>query len=71
MEIGWKNDFTIKVRRGEDTDTVIIEANKEGLRSLADQLSALAEEAPGTHIHYDEYNSLEAGSSDLIIEKTR
>ena len=32
-------------------------------------MPALAEETPGSHIHYDEYNSLEEGSSELIIEK--
>ncbi|MGX8704644.1 MAG: Imm32 family immunity protein [bacterium] len=45
-------------------------ANREGLLSLANQLSALAEEAPGSHIHFDQYNSLEDGSVELIIEKT-
>ena len=29
----------------------------------------LAGEEPGSHIHYDEYNSLEDGSDELIIEK--
>ena len=43
--------------------------DKEGLLSLQQQLAALAEETPGSHIHYDEYNSLEEGSSELIIEK--
>ena len=38
--------------------------------SLAKQLTALADGVPGDHIHYDEYNSLEDGSVDLVIERT-
>ncbi len=67
MEMIWKDGFTIKVRG--DEKEVIISANKEGLVSLANQLKALANESIGCHIHYDEYNSLEDGSSDLIIER--
>ena len=48
---------------------VVISANKEGMLSLAKQLAALAEGAPGDHIHYDEHNSLEDGSAELIIER--
>ena len=47
----------------------VISANKEGLLSLAQQLTALAEEPAGSHIHSDENNSLEEGSAELIIEK--
>ena len=69
MEINWEDGFTVKVRV-EDGDTVVISANKEGLLSLARQLTDLANEETGCHIHYDAYNSLEDGSSELIIEKT-
>lgn len=50
---------------------VLISANNEGLLSLANHLLTLAQkEVPiGSHIHLDEYNSLEEGSIDLIIEK--
>jgi hypothetical protein len=48
---------------------VTISANREGLLSLARHFQALAEGVPGDHIHYDEYNSLEEGSSALIIER--
>ena len=68
MEINWEDGFTIKVRV-EDGGTVVISANKEGLHSLAAQLTDLANEKTGCHIHYDAYNSLEDGSSELIIEK--
>ena len=32
------------------------------------KLTALANEGAGSHIHYDEYNSLEECSDELIIE---
>ena len=63
----WEDGFTIKVR-GEEKE-VVISANREGLLSLANQLKALADESVGSHIHYDEYNSLEEGSSELLIER--
>ena len=68
MIINWKDGFEIHVKT--DNNTIVISANKEGLLSLADQLTALAGEKPGCHIHYDDYNSLEEGSVDMIIEKT-
>ena len=68
MTITWQDGFKIYIRI--DGDTAVISGNKEGLLSLAEQLSALAEEKTGTHIHYDQYNSLGEGSAGLIIEKT-
>ena len=67
MQIEWVDGFEIRVRvsGGETT----ISANREGLLSLARQLAALAEAAPGDHIHYDDSNSLEAGSAELIVER--
>ena len=65
MEIEWVDGFEIRVK--VDHDAVVISANKEGMLSLAKQLTALAEAAPGQHIHYDEYNSLEDGSAELIV----
>ena len=69
MEVEWVEGFEIKVTIDDD-GTVVIDANKEGLLSLANQLTAMAENVPGTHIHYDAYNSLEEGSTELIITKT-
>ena len=66
MEINWHDGFNIKVKA--ENGEVLISANKEGLLSLADQLTALAEEEKGSHIHYGDYNSLENGSDELIIE---
>ena len=67
MTIKWVDGFEIRVsvEHGE----AVISANKEGLLSLAQQLTALAEETAGSHIHYDEYNSLEERSAELTIEK--
>ena len=65
----WEDDAEIKVST-EDGE-VLIEANADGLTSLANHLLNLAQTAvpSGAHIHFDEHNSLEDGSSDLIIAK--
>ena len=68
MKIDWVDGFEIRVGSGQGE--AVISANREGLLSLARQIAALAEEAPGSHIHYDRHNSLEEGPSDLIIVKT-
>ena len=67
MTIAWVDGFEIRAvaEKGE----IVISANREGLLSLAKQLTTLADGVPGDHIHYDEHNSLEAGSVDMIIEK--
>ena len=67
MKIKWEDGFEIHVII--DKNTAVISANREGLLSLAGQLTALAEEPPGSHIHYDENNSLEKGSAEMIIER--
>lgn len=69
MKINWVDGFEIKVTIQDGT--AVISANREGLLSLAGQLSALAEEMPGAHIHYDDYDSLEEGSAELIIERVQ
>ena len=69
MKIEWVDGFDIRVKF--DHDAVVISANKEGMLSLAKQFAALAEAAPGQHIHYDEYNSLEDGSTELIIVREK
>ena len=68
MDLHWEEGFTISV--GNDRKTVVIRANREGLLSLANHMAALAEEFPGSHIHLDEFNALEEGSAELIIEKS-
>ena len=67
MKLEWIDGYEIKV--AVVNNEVVISANKEGMLSLAKQLTALAEGAPGDHIHYDEHNSLEDGSAGLIIER--
>lgn len=67
MEFKWEDGFRIKVRI--DRGSVIISADREGLISLANQLTSLADERPGCHFHLDEYNSLEEASAELIVER--
>ncbi len=63
----WEPDFSIRVRT--DGRETTISANKAGLQSLASHLLQLAEGKPGDHLHLDEHNSLEDGSTELIIER--
>lgn len=69
LKLKWEDNFVIEVKI--DKKEVIIAANNEGLRSLANHLLMLAKKdvPKGTHIHLDEYNSLESNSNELIIEK--
>ncbi len=62
----WIDGFSTAVRI--DDGVPIISANREGLLSLANHLTDLADEAPGNHIHLDAFNSLEEGSVELIVE---
>jgi hypothetical protein len=68
MNIEWEDGFSISVNA--NSDEVMVSANRAGLLSLARQLTALANEEPGAHIHYDTYNSLEDGSKELVVELT-
>lgn len=65
----WEYGFEIDARM--EFGSVVITANKAGLLSLAKQLLTLAQdEVPaGYHLHFDENNSLEEGSLELIIQK--
>ena len=67
MTIEWVNGF--EIRTAAENNEIVISANKEGLLSLAKQLTELAEGVPGDHIHYDVHNSLEEGSAEMIIER--
>ena len=69
LQLCWHPDFSIKVSSNKSEVTIC--ANREGLLSMASHLLNLAqtEVPPGTHIHLDEYNSLEEGSQSIIIEK--
>lgn len=65
----WEYGFEIKSEIQDNE--IIISANKAGLLSLAKHLLSLAEdEIPaGYHLHYDEYNSLETDSVEIILQK--
>ena len=69
MKIEWVDGFEIKV--ASENGEIMISANREGLLSLAKHLTALADGMPGDHIHYDVNNSLEEGSAEMVIERTR
>jgi hypothetical protein len=66
----WENGFKIKVVT--NNNVVILNANKSGLISLANHLLNLAQDKipAGHHLHFDEFNSLEEGSNELIIQKS-
>ena len=67
MTYQWEEGFQIKVTAGEAVAE--ISANRAGLLSLANHLTALAGETPGSHIHLDEGNALEEHSAELIVER--
>ena len=69
FKLMWENGFFINCSI-EDNE-VHIEANKEGLISLARHLLELAQDSVPefTHFHLDEFNSLEDNSSDLVFIK--
>ncbi len=69
IELVWEDNF--KIKTSTPYDTITIEANREGLLSLARHLLLLAQkEVPnGSHFHLDEFNSLEDDSVELIISK--
>ena len=69
MDMEWVDGFEIRVK--VDHGAVVITANREGMLSLAKQLTTLAEAASGQHIHYDDYNSLEEGSAEMIIVREK
>lgn len=67
MELNWHEGSKISVR--VENGTVVLSANREGLLSLAGHFTALAEATPGSHIHFDEFNSLEENSVELIAAR--
>ena len=69
VELVWENNF--KIKTSTEFDTITIEANSEGLMSLARHLILLSQkEVPsGSHFHLDEFNSLEDNSVELIVSK--
>jgi len=69
MKIDWVDHFTIKTKFARNE--FVIQANKEGLLSLAGILKRMAEDdiGHGYVLHLDESNSLENESVPLILCK--
>lgn len=69
VKLNWKDNYKIEVDNNHGE--IIISANEDGLLSLANHFMTLAQpNVPlGTHIHLDEYNSLEEGSAEIVIQK--
>lgn len=69
FEFVWEDNYII--RTSAPHNTLTIQANREGLISLARHILLLAEKdvPDGAHFHLDEFNALEEGSSELIISK--
>lgn len=69
LKLNWIDNYKIEVNNNHGE--IIISANEEGLLSLANHFLTLAQAnvPTGTHIHLDEYNSLEEGSAEIIIQK--
>ncbi|MBR0490515.1 MAG: hypothetical protein IJJ82_00515 [Clostridia bacterium] len=70
IRLNWEENYKIEV--SDNHGEIVISANKEGLLSLANHLVNLAQyDIPvGSHIHLDQYNSLEKGLNDVIFQKT-
>lgn len=69
IEYSWERGFEIST--DINNGNIIISANREGLISLAKHLLTLAEMPIQGHLHFDDLNSLEDGSVELIIEKIK
>ena len=71
LQLEWEGDYFINIKT--ENNSIVLQANEAGLKSLAKHLLALSEHGvpDNTHIHFDELNSLELGSQELIIEKIR
>ena len=68
IELTYEPDAIITATHSEYGETVI-QASRDGLITLAKMLLTLAQDGipSGSHIHLDEYNFLEDGSSELIL----
>lgn len=69
ISYAWTDGFEIQT--SIENGVICINANKEGLLSLANHLLNLAQDEipPHHHMHFDEFNSLEDGSIHMIINK--
>ena len=74
----WEPDFKISSKISypiskSDTESILISMNSAGLISMARHLLWLAqpERYIGKHFHFDDSNSLEPGSVELVVEKIK
>ena len=70
ISLEWDYGFAIDAQ--QFPSGVAIKANKAGLISLARHLLTLSQDSvpKGHHIHFDDSNSLEDNSCELLIEKS-
>ena len=71
IHLEWDENFILRAMVNCKNNSVTISGNTEGLISLARHLLTLAQsKVPiGKHLHFDDMNSLEEGSNEMIIEK--
>ena len=74
MKINWTGNFSIKTeieKRNDGNDSFFIIANKDGLLSLANILTDMANDEiySGWHLHLDDSVGLEKGSVELTLMK--
>ena len=69
LKLNWTGNY--KIIATNNNGELVISANEDGLLSLASHFLTLAQSnvPVGTHIHLDEYNSLEEGSAEVVIQK--
>ena len=67
LRFEWEPAYFIKCT--VDNGSVYLEANRDGLVSLARHLLMLAQEnvPDREHFHLDQFNSLEDGSAELVV----
>ena len=74
MKINWTGNFSIKTEvdiNSKDENSIFIIANKDGLLSLANILTDMANDEiySGWHLHLDDSVGLEKGSVELTLMK--
>lgn len=69
LPLEWEGNSVLSVKLVQEDNVVAIGGNREGLISLARHLLTLAQEniPTGYHVHFDDQNSLEEGSCELIL----
>ncbi len=74
----WEPDFKISTKISypiskNDSKSILISMNSAGLISMARHLLWLAQDERyiGQHFHFDDINSLEPGSVELVVEKIK